>query len=257
MRPLCAVTLHDVAPTTWAECASMLAQLDAVGIGPVTLLVVPNLHGRAPLLESACTIEAIEARRRHGDDIVLHGYYHRDDAPAPHTARDFVQRRLRTDSEGEFAALDYATTLQRVKDGMDLWDFLGWPCIGLVPPAWLAGKALWMVVDRFPALRYISLRQGIYTTADQRLHPTTNLTRSSTSAAGRVLTGARVRYQYWRSASSPLLRVALHPPDMRSRTVTQRWMSLLADVARKREFVTKAQWLARREQQLVAKRAAA
>src|SRR5215218_4701026 len=45
------IELHDVAPATWPECALILAMLDQIGNIPVTLLVVPNFHGRGSIVD--------------------------------------------------------------------------------------------------------------------------------------------------------------------------------------------------------------
>src|SRR4051794_23039030 len=44
-----AIALHDVSPATWRECRALLAMLDATGAGPLSLLVVPHYHYRAPI----------------------------------------------------------------------------------------------------------------------------------------------------------------------------------------------------------------
>ena len=94
MRALC-VSLHDVAPLTWAQCGSMLsavAEVDATL--PVTLLAVPNYHGLGDGMPEWYRAW-LAARTARGDEIALHGYTHRDDAPAAHTLADHLRRRSR------------------------------------------------------------------------------------------------------------------------------------------------------------------
>ena len=84
MKALC-VALHDVAPETWPQCAALLDLLDGLGVSPLTLLVVPDWHARGRIDADAGFVRAIEHRRARGDEIALHGYFHRDDAPPPRT----------------------------------------------------------------------------------------------------------------------------------------------------------------------------
>ena len=37
-----AIALHDVSPATWRESEALLAMLDSIGAGPLSLLVVPH-----------------------------------------------------------------------------------------------------------------------------------------------------------------------------------------------------------------------
>src|SRR4051794_20306230 len=59
--PVC-IELHDVAPATWPECERALAMLDTIGPVPVTLLIVPNYHGRGSIVEDSAFRNAIDKR---------------------------------------------------------------------------------------------------------------------------------------------------------------------------------------------------
>ena len=90
-----AVSLHDVAPDTWPDCAQLLALCDAARI-PVTLLVVPRYHHGTAVDESPSFAAALQARRARGDDVVLHGYFHVDDGPPARGPLDSRRRSLQT-----------------------------------------------------------------------------------------------------------------------------------------------------------------
>ena len=81
-RFLC-VSLHDVAPGTLQDCGRTLAFLDALRVGPVALLVVPDYHGQGRIDRDDRFCEFLRARARRGDEIVLHGYLHRDSGGVP------------------------------------------------------------------------------------------------------------------------------------------------------------------------------
>jgi len=49
--PAAVVAVHDVSPATWRECRQLLERLDTAGVRPLTLLIVPDYHRRAPVGE--------------------------------------------------------------------------------------------------------------------------------------------------------------------------------------------------------------
>src|SRR3569623_1658441 len=103
-QALC-VSLHDVAPATWPACRRLLAMLDGIGQLPVRLLVVHDNNNRGCVDNVAAFVRAIEARRARGDEVVLHGYHHLDERLTGSQPLDWLQRRVYTAGEGEFAAL--------------------------------------------------------------------------------------------------------------------------------------------------------
>src|SRR6476646_8617892 len=123
---LLAIELHDVAPATWPQCAAVLRMLDEVGATRVSLLVVPRFHDAGASADDSAFVAALDARLARGDELVLHGLVHRDDAPPPRSVRGFVQRRVMTRSEGEFAALDERDAGERLAAGIAMFDALGW-----------------------------------------------------------------------------------------------------------------------------------
>src|SRR4029079_17402502 len=65
------VALHDVSPATWRECRLLLERLDAAGVRPVTLLIVPDFHHRAPVGGDPAFLRAMDARLAPRDQVVL------------------------------------------------------------------------------------------------------------------------------------------------------------------------------------------
>jgi hypothetical protein len=78
-----------------------LAAVAEVADLPVTLLAVPRFHGEAATPE---LVDWLEARRRRGDELALHGWSHRDEATAPATLSTACGG-VYTRGEGEFWAL--------------------------------------------------------------------------------------------------------------------------------------------------------
>src|SRR3569833_1107769 len=139
-EPALCGSLHDVAPATWPACRRLLAMLDGIGPLPVSLLVVPEYHHRGCVDHGPAFVRALAARIARGDEVVLHGYHHLDERVPGSRPLDWLQRRVYTAGEGEFAALAAADAHHRLLRGWDmLTRRLHWPIAGFVAPAWLLG----------------------------------------------------------------------------------------------------------------------
>src|SRR5437764_11019004 len=136
--PVC-IELHDVAPATWPLCARLLAMLDSIGPLPLSLLVVPDYHRLGRITHHARFLRSIDQRIAGGDEVRLHGLTHLDHGPVSRTPAEWFRRRVRTLSEGEFAATDKLVTAERVSRGLAEFVSAGWRAQGFVPPAWLLG----------------------------------------------------------------------------------------------------------------------
>ena len=90
------VALHDVSPATWRECRLLLERLDAAGVRPVTLLIVPDFHHRAPVGGDPAFLRAMDARLARGDELVLHGLFHLDKAANSPSARVMSRRLMKS-----------------------------------------------------------------------------------------------------------------------------------------------------------------
>jgi predicted deacetylase len=240
------VALHDVSPATWRECRLLLERLDAAGVRPVTLLIVPDFHHRAPVGGDPAFLRAMDARLARGDELVLHGLFHLDEALPPRTPRDFIRRRLMTRAEGEFAALSASDAAARIARGIALFDAHGWPLHGFVPPAWLASDgaraALAVRADRF---EYVTARGGIHHLPHWHFERTANLCYSPWNAPRRLYSRLSIRRELARATRIPLLRLSLHPQDARVPGVAAHWERLALEAMASRTVVTKREWAAR------------
>ena len=244
-KPAVAFVVHDAAPATWSECAALLRMLDELGAQPVTLLVVPHYHYRDPIAKDKRFVAALEARLARGDELALHGLHHRDDEAAPRTLRGFIERRVLTRKEGEFAALNEPAAAWRLERGIDAFRALRWPLYGFVPPAWLLGAASRAAIDRcgYP-FRYVSARRGLYRLPQWRFVRTANLCYSPDTAWRRALSRALIRAELLRAKRRSLLRVSLHPQDARFAHVIAHWRALIEQMLALRVPVTKERWIA-------------
>lgn len=250
--PAVAIAVHDASPATWRECRELLAMLDDAGATPVTLLVIPDYHYRARVTDDRGFVDALCARLARGDELVLHGYYHVDDARGPRTPRAWFERRMLTRAEGEFAALDEHAAAFRLRRGIALFEQMGWPLAGFVPPAWLlsggARAALARCAHRFD---YVTVRGGMIHLPEWRFERTANLCYSPDTALRRTISAAMIRGELHRATTTPLLRLSLHPQDARVPSVLRHWRQLVVAALATRTPVTKRDWARRvREAQM-------
>lgn len=236
------ISLHDVAPATWPACERLLQMIDALGAGPVTLLVVPDFHRLGAVDQSPEFCRAIEQRLARGDEVALHGYFHLDDAPTPHRLKDWFQRRIMTAAEAEFAALGLEQASRRIDAGLTMLQTRGWPVHGFVAPAWQLGEDARAVLAK-SALSYTTTRTEILQLPEWRAFKSPSLVYSVRSAARRWLSSYWNDFLTQRLAASPLLRISLHPADAAFPQVLAYWQRLIGDIAQQRQPMTKYAWV--------------
>ncbi len=244
------VSIHDVAAPTWSQCRQLIAALHDVGRFPLCLLLVPRWYGR-PLEEDPAFIAALQSLLDddHGHEVLLHGLYHQDDASAPASIRALIQRRVFTRNEGEFAALDAAQALARIRAGLNAVQACGLNCPpvhGFVPPAWLmshsARQAL-LAEGIQLGLCYLSLFSGLLDLRSGRLLYAPALVYSARWRAGDALVRSAVSGLAGLMRSAPLLRLGLHPSDVRRPSNLRHAQRLVEQALRDRVPMTEGDWL--------------
>ena len=242
------LVLHDVAPETWPDYQPFVQAIDEMGGVPMTWLVVPDFHHRNPLHRSPTFCRLLERRLALGDELALHGFYHADDGTPPRSPGAFFMRRIYT-HEGEFYGLDKQQALQRLEQGLAVFDRQGWPVAGFVAPAWLMSEGTRRALRQLP-LSYTSDPQHLYRLPDFTAIDAPGLVWSARSAWRRGLSKivSEQRQQRWRQA--PVIRLGLHPVDMRHRFSRDYWWRTLERLlADGRVPMTKIDWLTRQHTQ--------
>ncbi|KAB2527081.1 DUF2334 domain-containing protein [Pseudomonas sp. GXM4] len=248
MKAVCLV-LHDVAPSTWADYQPFVEAVDALGDVPMTWLVVPDFHRHDALDANPEFRRVLDARVARGDELALHGYYHDDQEPLANNPRDWFMRRVYT-HEGEFYRLSREAALARLHAGLEMFQRYDWPVQGFVAPAWLMSDGTRQALRELP-LSYTSSPQHLYRLPDFSAIAAPGLVWSARSAWRRGLSKilSEQREQRWREAS--VIRLGLHPVDMRHRFSRDYWLHTLQRLlAEGRVPLTKIEWLARQRGQL-------
>jgi uncharacterized protein len=204
-------SIHDVGPKFEGAIDVLVERLERhVGTANFAMLVVPDHWDEAPLSAAPAFQAKLRRWADAGVEMFLHGWRHRDDAPA----KGFAQKHM-TAGEGEFSALSAAEAGSRIAEGRRIVeDAIGRPVAGFIAPAWLyspgaldavreAGFALaedhmkvWQpasgrVVARGPVITWASRSPG-------RIRSSLMV-----AAAARVLPQAL-----------PTARIAVHPGDV-------------------------------------------
>lgn len=235
-RTLC-VSIHDVAPATWPDCQRVIAAVHAVAPIPLTLLVVPYWH-RMPQTESQDYYAELSAMQAAGHELALHGYTHLDEGPTPRHLIERFRRRVLTRSEGEFSALDQCAARQRLQAGVAWFRERYWPLAGFVAPAWMMNPAARAALSTMP-ISYMTEYGGLVLLPQfQRLHAPA-LVYSTRYRSADALMRSAMTLLAASQVRAPLLRVALHPADVRRPANLRHAQGLIEHALREREALTK------------------
>lgn len=241
--PSVLLVLHDVAPQTLPDYEYFVAQVDALGLIPLTWLVVPNFHRCNDVEGNTQFQRFLQHRLSRGDELALHGYYHCDDGPPPRTPQDYFMRRVYT-WEGEFYSLTTAQAMARVQAGIELFQRLAWPLQGFVAPAWLMSDGTRQALRQLP-LAWTSDAQHLYRLPDFSQVDAPGLVWSARSPLRRRVSKLVSDYRAARLCGAPTIRLGLHPVDMRHESSRNYWLDTLRRLMENgRVPMTKSQWLA-------------
>lgn len=235
--------IHDVSPRFEAEIDG-LVELLAPHVGArLAMLVVPDHWGSSPIVPGSAFAGRLRGWAVQGVEMFLHGYFHRDDAMHA-SAADRARARLMTAGEGEFLGLSASAAAARIERGRALIeDVTGLPVAGFVAPAWLYGSgaldalaqsAMPLAEDHFriwsPTTGAVLARGPVITWASR-----TRARLASSLAAAAAL----------RKAPLGVLRIGVHPPDIRHPAIIRSIGRTFAVAGRRRRPARYAELLAR------------
>jgi hypothetical protein len=225
-------SIHDVSPRFEREVDGLLDLLRPHVGQRLAMLVVPNHWGDAPIVPGSRFATRLRSWADAGIEIFLHGFYHRDDSRHASAAAQ-TRARLMTAGEGEFLGLSEGDAASRIANGRSLLeDIIGKPVAGFIAPAWLYGEGAHQALHQFafsiaedhfrvwsPATGKQLARGPVITWASR-----TKLRLASSLAAAAAL----------RHAPLNVLRIGVHPPDVRHPALVQSIKKTLAKTASER-----------------------
>lgn len=203
-RPKLAVALHDVEPATFTRCVEIREWLYDLGVGRVTLLVIPapRLHP-FPARSPEVTYWLLD-RQDAGDAIAQHGLQHRQARPGPFSSRPI--RRWQGGMAAEYAGMSGPDAAESVETGRRILSEAGLHPRGFVAPAYAYTSGLRAVLaerfDWWATLLALHGRPATFAPA---------LCLGTSGALKRKLSPLVVRTGA--SLAQSLLRLDLHPAD--------------------------------------------
>ena len=237
------VSVHDVAPATRDACEQIVREVTRAGVSACSLLVVPNYHGSGESCEDRPFARWLRDLEAEGHEVVIHGYYHQRPRGSGETWRRKLLTRVYTRDEGEFYDLSYEEAFRRIVTARERFTAAGLRPRGFIAPAWLLGA------------------EAERAAADAEMEYTTRLTTVRDLRSGETAHARSMVYSVrsgWRAATSlawngalsfalvgsPLMRLAIHPPDYLHRPVWNQIIRIVERLADARSTTTYCDWIA-------------
>lgn len=207
-------SIHDVSPRFEGEVDALVDRLSERLSGKLAMLVVPNHWHSAPLVPGSPFAARLRQWADSGVEMFLHGFYHRDEARHASAADRFRARHL-TAGEGEFLGLGRAEAARRIADGRALVeDITGRPMAGFIAPAWLYGPGA-MEALREAGIALAENHWRVWSPRSGRLLARGPVITWASRTRARLLSSLAAAAAL-RTLPIPVLRVGVHPPDVRS-----------------------------------------
>lgn len=236
-------SIHDVSPRFGGEVDELMDLLRAHVHGRLAMLVVPNHWGDAPILPGSPFATQLREWAASGIEIFLHGFYHRDEGRHTNGA-DRLRARFMTAGEGEFLGLSRAEASTRLVNGRALIeDVIGRPIDGFVAPAWLYGPgALEALRDSGIAIAEDHFR--VWSPASGEELASGPVITWASRTRSRLLSSLAAA-SVLRHAPLEVLRIGVHPPDVRHPALVKSIRKTFTTAASKRRVGRYSDLLAR------------
>jgi predicted deacetylase len=205
------VSIHDVHPGSFDAARNQVEFCEALGVRRFSILVVPDFHMGLPFETSPSLVKWLQSRQKLGDEIVLHGLYHYNDAAAS-SPRLWFWNRLYTTREAEFLDLDFKAARFRIRYGRQRLQWTGLDPVGFVAPAWLMNQHAMRAV--FDAGMSYTTTAGSVVAASGRIISSQSLCYSA-RARWRQVASLAWNSTLWRAKRNHrIVRLSLHPRDL-------------------------------------------
>lgn len=203
------VSIHDVMPRTLQNVEHVFAELERLGLLPVTLLVVPDTGWSTESLQRLLRLSDS------GAELAGHGWRHvADDIRG---IRHRLHSRFISRDVAEHLSLSGPEILALMHRCHEWFDANGLPSPELyVPPAWAMGKVNRSDLDTLPFRRFETLA-GVFDARSRKFRRTAMVGFEADTA----FRGAACRFWNWlnlaSAGSAKPVRVAIHPQDLELR----------------------------------------
>ncbi len=215
------VSIHDVSPAWSDEVEAALEACRAFDVRPA-LLVVPNFHGRAPLLDDDRFCARLRDLQAAGHEIYLHGFFHQsreryDAARGSSRLKWLFAQHVASGGEAEMSDVSIEEGLARIEEGERVLLAAKLRIDGFVAPAWSMPTWLLPLLGE-RGYRFTEDHLRVYDPAARRARPSVVLNWATRSPARLISTVAWCRVARHARILAPA-RIAIHPADMRFRLV--------------------------------------
>ncbi len=221
------LSLHDFHPESRQAIGSQLEFCLQRCPGHASILVIPEYHHGKSVESCPASLRSLEAWQKEGHDLAIHGYFHdRKGLPGD----SWFWTRIYSNQEAEFYRLEPAEAESRIERALAIWRRQGWAAKGFVAPGWLMEASLEAIL-RQKGFAYTCRLTEVCHLADGRRDRAWAGTYSLRSAWRRSL--ARRWQPVWKAlwAGQPLVRLSLHPSDLKVSFVRQQIGELLEELS--------------------------
>ncbi|HET6409797.1 MAG TPA: polysaccharide deacetylase family protein [Chthoniobacteraceae bacterium] len=236
------VSLHDVSPLTHQACDRIVSQLASLGVPRVSLLVIPNHHGRGHFSTSPEFCAWVRARAAEGHEIVTHGYFHRRERREKEGVVQRMATRVYTADEGEFYDIERPHAAELVGRANTELREAGLQPRGFIAPAWLLsdeGEA----ALKDEGCEYTTRLRTVTDLRNSRIHSAQSLCWSVRAAWRRSMSLAWNALLYRALRSEPLLRISIHPVDIEHRPIWAQISYFIQNASTSRSPMTYFEWI--------------
>jgi predicted deacetylase len=224
------VSIHDVSPAWSSEVEAALALCHAMHIRPA-LLVVPNFHGRAPLVDDPRFCARLRELQADRHEVYLHGFLHQSRSRYDGRAHGrrlawlFAQRVV-SGGEAEMSDVSAEEGRFRIEEGERVLRQAGLRIDGFVAPAWSMPAWLLPLLGK-RGFQFTEDHLRVYDPTTGRSRTSVVLNWASRSPARLISTVAWCRAAKHARAVWPA-RIAIHPGDLGYRLLRHEIAQLLS-----------------------------
>jgi uncharacterized protein len=216
--------------------------MNGIGVPHLSLLVVPNHHGRGHFLESPDFCAWLRDCENDGHEIVTHGYFHRRER---RDKEDFVQQmttRVYTADEGEFYDIDRAHAAELVGRANSELRRASLQPRGFIAPAWLLSDEGESALSD-EGCEYTTRLRTVTDLKTREVHDSQSLCWSVRAAWRRGMSILWNATLYRVMHNAPLLRIAVHPVDIAHSAIWSQIRCLIVDALASRTPMTYFEWI--------------